>query len=188
MGQSELLTALRRKGEEQAAAIRVKTEEEEAAVRLATTSTLADLQLVHERRLAAACDERRHDIMAQAKRRGALIRLRAEHGLALRLRQRAEACLGQLRDCRGEGLLQRLAEELPRAQWSRVRVAPADAAFAARLFTGATIEADPAISGGLETSSADNSLSVVNSLESRLAKAWPELLPDLFAGLKGELP
>ena len=188
MGQSELLTALRRKGEEQAAALRTKTEEEEAALRLATTSTLADLRLVHARRLAAACDERRHDIMAQAERRGALIRLRAEHGLALKLRQQADACLRQLRDCRGEGLLLQLADELPRAVWSRVRVAPADAAFAARLFPGAAIEADPAISGGLEAFSADNSLTVVNSLESRLAKAWPELLPDLLAGLREKLP
>lgn len=187
MGQSELLTAIRRKGEEQAAAINRSADEELEAVRLATAARCEELRLEHGLRLATAGAERHHNIVAEAARQAALIRLRAEHGLALRLRERAGTCLGQLRESDDGRLLSQLAEELPRAEWATIRVAPADTAQAAGLFPRAAIEADPAISGGLVAVTADNSLTVVNTLESRLEKGWPDLLPELLDDLREEL-
>jgi len=188
MGQDELLAALRRKGEEQARAIRTNEAAETDAVRHATAARCDELRQAHERRCAAAGAERRHQIMADALRQAALIRLRGEHDLALRLRQRAGACLGGLRDTGAGTRLAELAEELPRADWATIRVAPCDTAPAADLFPSATIEADPAISGGLVAVTGDGSLTVVNTLESRLEKGWSDLLPELVAELRGLVP
>lgn len=185
MGQDELLAAIRRKGEEQAAALRAQTDEAIAALRAAADERRDALLREHGVRLAAARAERHRDLVAEAGRRAALIRLRGEHDLALRMKRRAAACLGELRE---EGLLARLAGDLPPAAWATVRVAPVDTAMAADLFPGATVEADPAITGGLVAASADGSLTVVNTLESRLDKGWPDLLPRLFADLRREVP
>lgn len=185
MGHDELLAAIRRKGEEQAAALRARTEEEIAALRAAAAERRDALQREHEHRLAAVTAERHRDLVAEARRQGALIRLRGEHDLALRLKGLARSCLGALRD---DALLERLAGELPPASWATVRVAPVDASRAAGLFPGATIEADPAITGGLVAVTSDDGLTVVNTLESRLEKGWPDLLPRLFADLRGKEP
>ncbi len=185
MGQDELLAAIRRKGEEQAAALRAKTEEELAGLRTAADQRKAALLREHEGRLAAARAQRHRDLVAEAGRQAALIRLRGEHDLALRMKRRAAACLGELRE---EGLLARLAGELPAAAWATVRVAPVDTVRAADLFPGATVEADPAITGGLVAATAEGSLTVVNTLESRLERGWPDLLPRLFADLRREVP
>jgi len=185
MGQDELLAAIRRKGGEQAADLLAKTEEEIADLRAATAERRDALRREHDRRLAAAVAGRHHDIVAEARRQAALIRLRGEHDLARRLKERAESSLEKLRDDR---LLERLAGELPTAEWATVRVAPADAARAATLFPRAAVETDPAIPGGLVASTADGSLTVVNTLESRLEKGWPDLLPLLFGELGGTVP
>ena len=184
MGQSELLTALRRTGEEQAEAIRAKEAAEAEAVRRAAAARIEELRQAHEGHCAAAGAERRHRIMAEALRQAALIRLRGERDLALRLRQRAGACLVQLRDGGDGTLLAHLAAELPPATWAEIRVAPADTAPAAHLFPQALITAAPDITGGLVAMTRDGSLTVVNTLESRLEKGWPDLLPELVAEIR----
>jgi vacuolar-type H+-ATPase subunit E/Vma4 len=47
------------------------------------------------------------------------------------------------------------------------------------------VVADPAITGGLVAVTADGSLTVVNTLDSRLERCWPDLLPHLIAELRG---
>jgi V/A-type H+-transporting ATPase subunit E len=184
MGHAELLAALRRKGEEQADALRETAATREDALRADGAAHGKALREEFERRCDTACSERRHTIVAEAAREAALIRLRAEHELSLRLRERAGACLARLHR-EGGGDLAQLAGELPDAPWSTIRVAPADSLPARGLFPGAEVREDPAITGGLAASTADGSLTVVNTLESRLEKGWPDLLPRLVAELRG---
>jgi vacuolar-type H+-ATPase subunit E/Vma4 len=80
-------------------------------------------------------------------------------------------------------LFEALALELPPCRWQSVRVNPADAELAARHFPGAAVEADPAISGGMEVACDEGRVAVSNSLETRLATAWPDLLPGLLKDL-----
>jgi V/A-type H+-transporting ATPase subunit E len=92
---------------------------------------------------------------------------------------------------RGEGyedLFAGLAAEAAGAEWGTVRVNPADRELAARYFPRAVVEADASITGGVEAVSTDGAFSVVNTLETRLERAWPELLPEIVAELRGRDP
>ena len=101
--------------------------------------------------------------------------------LAGRLLQLARDELPQLCGARREVLFAALATELPPCSWESVRVNPADAGLAAGRFPGASVAADPAISGGLEVAREAGRVAVSNTLETRLAAAWPDLLPGLIA-------
>ncbi|CAH2032129.1 V-type ATP synthase subunit E [Trichlorobacter ammonificans] len=184
MGRRELLEALQREGAETLAAIAAGETAEEARLRRTAAEQSADERQRHERELARCCDERRAALLATASREAALIRLRAEHLLALRLRERAQACLGQVCSGGDEGLFRRLAGELPELAWGTVTVAEVDRQVAEACFPGVTVTTDPALSGGLRAVSADGSLTVDNSLETRLTRLWPDLLPTLMAELR----
>jgi len=96
--------------------------------------------------------------------------------------------LERLRDNDYDELFRRLALELPAASWVTIRVNPADTDLAAELFPAASIQSDRAMCGGLEAETSDGELTVVNSLEVRLERAWPELLPLMVTELRGKRP
>lgn len=184
MGQHELLAALHREGEELASSLRSKAEAESEAIRADAARRLDELQVAYEERRGKLCSDRRRDILARAERDSAIVRLKAEHELARRLRERADTLLRRLRDNNGDVLFTLLAAELPGIAWDRVRVGPGDAALAKKLFPAAAIESDSSIVGGLEAVSADGCLTVVNTLEVRLERIWPELLPRMVSELR----
>jgi len=74
----------------------------------------------------------------------------------------------------------RLAAELPPIAWETLRVNPADAEVATRLFPRARIVPDSAICGGMEALAEEGRIRVINTLEKRLERVWPELLPALI--------
>lgn len=188
MGRRELLEALQREGAETLAAIAAGETAEEARLRRAAAEQSADERQRHERELTRCCDERRAALLATASREAALIRLRTEHLLALRLRERAQACLGQVWPGGDEGLFRRLAGELPELAWGTVTVAAADRHPAETCFHGAQVTVDPDVAGGFRVVSRDGSLSVDNSLPVRLERLWPDLLPALMAELRTTVP
>lgn len=180
MGHRELIETLRREGDEQAAAMRRAAGQEAAELRAAAEERLQELETACDQRCRQLCEASRRAIMAEAERNAALNRLQAEDRLAGRLRRRAQADLAALRSRPGHDLLHGLADELPDEAWRSVRVHPGDAAAAAERFPDAEIRPDPAVSGGLAVMSADGSLEVVNTLEARLERFWPELLPQIL--------
>ena len=185
MGHQELLAALQQEGEEQAKAIRRAAAEAEDALRAEIAGRRNALRGEQEQRLIMARAARQREILAAAAQEAALIRLRAEHELALRLRERATACLELLRDEGYGELFRELVQELPACAWATVRVNPVDRELATDCFPNAAIVTDPTITGGLVAASADDSLTVVNTLESRLERCWPDLLPGLMTELRG---
>lgn len=187
MGRRELLEALHREGRETLAAIIAREAAEEERLRAALLARRTALQCEHERQTARRCSDRQRDIMSKAAGEAALLRLRVEYLLALRLREIAGSCLPQLRSSAVAAVLHRFAAELPVEEWRTVRVNPADAPRAAELFPQADIVADAAVSGGLAVTSSDGSLIVDNSLETRLERLWPELLPELVAAIRADL-
>ena len=119
-------------------------------------------------------------LMAEAKRQAALIKLEAENVLAGRLYTLAHGTLAQLRDDRYAELFVALVEELLPCQWQAVRVNPADSELAKASFPGAAIETDKGITGGMEVIAEGGRVRIDNTLEKRLERAWPELLPRLL--------
>ena len=188
MGRHELLEALQREGREKLAAISERRTTEEERLRAETAGKIAALRQEHEQQRELLCSGRKRQILAKAGREAALIRLRAEHALALRLAERARSALPQLRAADAAHLLRQLAKELPLLRWQTISTTPDATALAATLFPTATIVADPALAGGIKAVTADNALTVDNTLETRLEKLWPDLLPQLMAAVREAPP
>lgn len=185
MGRRELLEALRREGQEAMAAIALRGDAEEKKMRSGAEQCRENRRREHEQQRELLCSDRQRTIISTAAREASLIRLRAEHALSLRLHERARACLKQLRSGDAERLFRSLAAELPSESWHTVWTTPGDAALASEYFTGATIIPDETLTGGFKVATADNSLTIDNTLEARLEKVWPDLLPHLMAELRG---
>ena len=184
MGRRELLAALEREGQETMAAIAEREVAEGEQLRGAAEQHITELRLEKEQLCERQCRELQQTVMAKAMREEALIRLRAEYSLALRLRERALVAVSQLRPEHPEALIRDLAAELPADKWLKVRVNPDSVSLAASCFPGAKITSDAALSAGFQATSADGGLTVDNTLQTRLARLWPELLPQLMAELR----
>jgi vacuolar-type H+-ATPase subunit E/Vma4 len=185
MGRRELLEALHREGLESMDAIVAGGAAEEQRLRSAAEERRQDLLCEHERQRERLCSDQSRTLRTRAVREAALIRLRAEHALSLRLYERARSCLKQLRGGHAEQLFLALAAELPAASWQRVWVNPVDSGPASACYPGASIIEDETQAGGLRTTTADGSLSIDNSLETRLERVWPDLLPQMIAEIRG---
>ena len=180
MGATELIEALRSEGEKKALAIRRETEAEIARLRAEASATLGRLREEYGREQAAAGALAERAILAEAERKVLLIRLAAENKLAERLHALARSSLPLLRSRDYDRTFSLLATELPASAWETVRVNPADSERAATQFPAAEVIADSSISGGMEIAAAGGRLRIVNTLERRLERGWPELLPVLF--------
>lgn len=179
MGHDELKQALVREAEERVRALweeaeeevsdlrerlaRHRSEEQEAAHRQLETA-LADLHAAGERQAAEI--ERRIELDAQGR-------------LCRRLLSLAGAMLTQLVGDDRERCFGLLAGELPKGDWTEVTVHPDDEAFARSLLPQAAPTLDAGVSGGLIVRADGGRIRVDNSLDKRLARLWPELLPVL---------
>lgn len=184
MGRHELLEALQREGQEKMAAMNMTAAAEEERLRTAAEQRRLEILRMHEAERDLHCSNRQRTLVAKAAREAALISLRAEHALALRLHEHARRSLVRLNGENAARLLSILAAELPPRPWQRVWTTPAESVPAALLFPNATIIADPALSGGLKAATADQSLTVDNTLETRLERLWPDLLPVMIEELR----
>ena len=188
MGRRELLEALQRDGREKVAAITGQRAEQKERLRAEIASKIVVLQQKHEVQRELLCSGRQRQLLAKADREAALIRLRAEHALGLRLHERARNFLPQLYADDAERLFPLLAAELPALPWQTIWTTPAAISAAAALFPTATIVADPELTGGIKAALAEDILTVDNTLATRLEKLWPDLLPQLMAELREAPP
>jgi vacuolar-type H+-ATPase subunit E/Vma4 len=124
--------------------------------------------------------------VTESRRRAREARAKAALGLAERCRRLAAAELPRLREEFGDALFPALAAELPAFAWQRVQVNPADADRARSRFPAAQVVRDAAISGGMTVDAAEGRIQVSNTLETRLAMAWPDILPALIGTLLPE--
>ncbi|MDD2582455.1 MAG: V-type ATP synthase subunit E family protein [Desulfuromonadaceae bacterium] len=185
MGRRELVEALHREGEEVMAAIVARGAAEEERLRSGVEQRREELMREHEQQRELLCSGRQRLLMSRAVREAALIRLRAEYALSLRLRERSLRCLRQLGTASVEQNFRSLAAELPLESWRTVQVNPGNSAIAALCFPASEIVADPEICGGLRAETTDGRLTVDNTLEMRLERIWPDLLPEFMAELRG---
>lgn len=185
MGRRELLEALQREGGEAMAAITVRGATEEERLRTGSEERREELRRKHEQQRELLCSDRKRTIMAGASSEASLIRLRAEYALSLRLHERARICVKLLPGDDAERIFRTLVAELPALPWHTVWISPGDAVPASAHFPDATIIPDDTVAGGIKAATADGSLIVDNTLETRLEKMWPDLLPQMMAELRG---
>jgi V/A-type H+-transporting ATPase subunit E len=186
MGTGELLAALRSEGERKAGVIREEAEAEAARLKGEVAATLSLLRQRYAQEQARAAEAEEGAILAEAYRAARRIRLAAAERLAERLFKLALALLPHLRSGEYPALFAHLATELPPCEWETVRVNPADVEQAAALFARPRIVPDPSISGGLEALAEGGKMQVVNTLEKRLERGWPELIPLLLKEVEND--
>jgi vacuolar-type H+-ATPase subunit E/Vma4 len=186
MSRVGLIESLQRRAAEEATAVWDEARAEAARQRLAAAHEVEQQRAALAQRLSATAARAEHAATAEAERRARDIRMGAAIALGERLYGLALQELRDLREQREERLFEALAGELPARAWQKVRVNPADEARARQRFPQATVESDARISGGLESETENGRVRVSNTLEARLATAWPDLLPGLIGSLVAE--
>lgn len=180
MGYHELIAALHQDGAAQIEAIRRETDAAAELIAEAATARLQQLRTACSRKQAAVIAEETRGSLAAAALRGRMIRFAAERELAERLFALAQRSLSLVAEQGGEALFVSLAEELPSGGWEQVRVNPLTVELARRLFPGAEILPDATVAAGMEVIRESGALRIVNTLEKRLERGWPEILPALL--------
>jgi vacuolar-type H+-ATPase subunit E/Vma4 len=184
MGRRELLDALKREGLENMAVIAARGNADEERLRAGFYERLAELRREYEGQCELQCSELQRAIISRAERDAALSRLRAEHKLSVRLHEQACSGVMQMGADDPEALFRALLAELPPESWRSVRVNPETASLAAARFPTAEIGIDPLLSAGFIVTAEDGSLTIDNTLSTRLERLWPELLPALLAEIR----
>lgn len=179
-----LITELRRQGEAEKQAIWQAVEAEAAVYRRNAEQRWASEQDAAEEERRLAAEARAREIRLAAEQEGRQRQGQAEIELAERLYHLARRVMPVLQDeVRGE-MFVRLARELPARTWERVHVNPSDLAWAREFFPQAEVVADGDITGGVEALDREGGLRVINTLEKRLERGWPLILPAIFAELR----
>jgi vacuolar-type H+-ATPase subunit E/Vma4 len=186
MGREALLESLRARAAEDREAVwaEARASAERHRVELAR---VGEAERVSASQAAAALEQvLASEAEIDARRLARERRARAALALAERCRQLAIAELPRLRESGGPALFTALAQEAPTLAWERVSVNPADADLARKIFPHAEVASDPKISGGMALEVDGGRIRIGNTLDTRLATAWPDILPQLVGGLLPE--
>jgi vacuolar-type H+-ATPase subunit E/Vma4 len=181
MARPALIESLRSQAARDLEAIRAEARADAERYRAGLAARLEEERARLDQLTAAEVRRIEADGTAAAERKARELRAVATVTLADRLRGLAGSELPQLRGTTPARLFEALARELPQRDWQRVRVNPADVADAGRCFPGASIEGVSGIAGGMDLECDDGRIRISNTLETRLAIAWPDLLPELIA-------
>ena len=180
MGSEHLLTALRKEGEKKVAVIRQEAAAEADRLKAETVARLARLgeKLFQEQARSIAVEE--GAILAEGERTARRIWLATVENLAERLFNLAQGLLPSLRGKDYPEIFSLLVAELSPIEWETVQVNPDDAEIAAHHFPSARIVPDTSITGGMAVMAEGGRIEIINTLEKRLERGWPELLPVLI--------
>lgn len=184
MSRDELLDDLRRQGDDKAKAVWAEVEESAQKLRDELEQKYLEEKSRVSREQERKVSRMRKKILNQGRHKARKLRLESTQALAERLLRVARRSLSPLRRQEGDGLFAALATELPDLPWDEVRVHPEDEKRARDHFPRARITTDPEISGGMVALSEELQLVVDNSLDRRLERAWPTLLPRLLDALR----
>ncbi|MEK6672785.1 MAG: V-type ATP synthase subunit E [Nitrospirota bacterium] len=187
MGYRELIDAILREGEEKINEIRRNAEAEVKKIRNEKEAKLADLRTGYARILHSETAAATDSMLLKAEKEAKAIRLCAEAQLSERMKRLAMYLISTLRDERYNDLFSSLLQELPLRIWEVVRVNPQDERLAKEYFPEAIITVDSNIAGGLEVIAGNGRVSVRNTLDKRLDKAWAELLPEMMEDVRVQL-
>jgi V/A-type H+-transporting ATPase subunit E len=185
MGCEELIESLRKEAEEKVREIRRETEEEAGKIKAGFSLKLEVLR--RENAAGGSSGVEGQKVLLDAGNRARTIRLTAEGRLSARLYILAVSSLHILRVKGYEDIFHRLAMEIPPLLWRSVQVNQEDCDLARKFFPDAEIVAARNITGGMEVETERGLMSVANTFEKRLERAWPQMLPELIGDINREV-
>ena len=187
MGYRELIESLREEGEEQINRIREEAGAEAEKIKAGLSARLAGIKEEHKKTLLRTAESQGKSIISEAESGARTTRLEAEGALSERLFSLAVSCLHRLRNENYNDVFGRLANELPKGQWTEVRVNPGDTETTRKYFPESTVIPVQKITGGMDVTSRDGRLRIINTFEKRLEMIWQELLPLLIRDIYNEV-
>ncbi len=184
MSVDDLLAALERNRQQQLEEIRRQAAERESGLRAAAAAEIAGLRARHAEELSLRNDNRRRQESRRLLREQRALLLAAEEELAERVGELAQKLLVELR-LREDypASFEKLCLELPAAAWEGVFVHPDDIDLARRFLAGAKPHPERGITGGLRAWGGAGSIEVDNTLDRRLARSLPTLVPGIIREL-----
>ena len=180
MSYQELISSLRQEADDKAEKFWREARAEVEQARNEAAAGLDRIRAEQLRQQASAVREATRRVLSEAEKTARRMRLATLGELSERLSRLATSLLPQFREQQYRELFEALVRELPPYAWETVRVNPEDTAMAGRYFPEAKIVPDTRISGGMEVDGDGGRIRIVNTLEKRLERGWPELLPDLI--------
>jgi vacuolar-type H+-ATPase subunit E/Vma4 len=180
MGCKELIESLRTAASERVDAVWSEASTEADNARAASAQKVSQAKEEAGRIMAARVDLIRSQAILESRSKERGLRLAADRKLADLLYSIAVSRLCLLREHEYAAAFQAMVQELPRFTWGSVKVHRDDVERARSFFPDAKIVAADNISGGLEVTSDDGQVTVVNTWEKRLERAWEGMLPDLI--------
>jgi vacuolar-type H+-ATPase subunit E/Vma4 len=187
MSCKELIESLRKTADERIRLLQQEAEREAGAVQADVARRLEQLRGDMDMKQAASGREAIVQALSAANNQARVIRLSAEKKLSARLQIIAASSLGALRKVDYEAAFGKMARELPALVWHTVRVNPEDVALAGKYFPGAEIIPDRNITGGMDASTADGTIRIINTFEKRMERAWTDMLPVLIKDVYQEV-
>lgn len=176
----ELIKSLWLRAEDKIRTIDRESMEEEARVEMEISLKINRLREEYEKTAAAESAKTAGHILSEAQAVVRAMKLENRRRLSDRLYMLMRSSLVLLRNMEYSVAFNVMAMELPPLPWASVRVNPGDAGIAQKSFPDSDIIPDQGISGGMDVTTGDNSVRVVNTLEKRLERAWDDILPDLI--------
>jgi len=186
MSLEALIADLRRKSSDRIQQIRAEAEGKADELRRRKQEEFARYEAVVLGQLQDLKEGVAAPILHEAERSALAIEDEALGRLSERLAALAAGMLDRIRDQDYEAVFAALAGEMPAVSWERVRVNPLDMELARAAFPGVEVGEDPAITGGFVASADSERYLVDNTLERRLERAWPVILPLLIGEIVKE--
>lgn len=158
----------------------IREEAEKEAERMREDISLRLEALQQDKAAGSSSGEEPARVLLDAQNRVRMIRLSSEDRLSSRLYSLAASSLHMLR-IQGYGdIFHRLVLELPSHVWRNVRINPEDSGLAQKFFPDAEIIPDSNVTGGMEVEAEGGGVRIINTLEKRVERAWPLMLPLLM--------
>lgn len=180
MSHDVLIEDLRRKSAERIKGIWAHAESEAAEFRRQKEEELVRRQEELQGQRDELAENVAGPVLHKAERNALQQEDDAMQKLAGRLYSLAQEMLSQLREGEHEEIFAGLVSEVPSIDWEKAWVNPHDTELAGQFFPSAEIIGDSEISGGFVLSGNSEKYQVINTLESRLEKAWPTMLVHLL--------
>ncbi|MCL7486814.1 MAG: V-type ATP synthase subunit E [Desulfobulbaceae bacterium] len=186
MGHDALIADLRHKSSERIKKIRQEAEDQAEELRGRKKEELRKRRREIQAQLKDESQKIAAPILHEAERTALAVEDEAMGRLSERLYALAVDMLDQVRGRDYRLVFAQFVGEVPAIAWEMVQVSRQDRELAEAFFPGADIEVDSSIIGGFRASADGKRYRVVNTLEKRLEKGWPAILPILLRQIARE--
>ena len=180
MNGQELIASIWQESEKKIRAMIQESDEAETRIEQDVMQALSRIRDEGQQHCSSASAKRTEEILGEAEKRARMMNIEANMLLAERLYRISCSSLRSLREQRYQEIFRHMAEELPLLPWKSVRVNPEDSGIAEQYFSGAEIITDELITGGMDVTTSDGNIRVINTFEKRLERAWEDIIPDLL--------